>query len=80
MFLLGGLTFYSQAEFFLPRILLTEQANKLTIQLFVDQANSLSEKYQLLNILNTFTKTTALEPINQSIRLLGKKSRPTAVV
>lgn len=35
--LLGGLTFYSQAEFFLPRILLTEQANKLTIQLFVDR-------------------------------------------
>lgn len=73
--LLGGLTFYSQAEFFLPRILLTEQANKLTIQLFVDQANSLSEEIcQLLNILNTFTKTTALEPINQSIRLLGKKA------
>ncbi|MFZ7130072.1 isochorismate synthase [Avibacterium avium] len=71
--LVGGVQFYGESQFFLPRLYLQQQENKLNIQLFIDQTKNIEQERQAcLNALKTFEKSTALCPIQQSIHF-GKK-------
>lgn len=76
--LLGGLKFYGEGEFFLPRLLLRQQDNRLTVSLFIDNDKPLRQEYQAaLRCLETFDKTTALCPVRQTIRLCAQKATQT---
>lgn len=72
--LVGGLTFDGKTELFLPRLMLTQENDLLQVQLFIDHSQFEQEKQAILTLLETFDKTTALEPIKQPIQLLSKKA------
>ncbi|POY42149.1 isochorismate synthase [Avibacterium endocarditidis] len=42
--LLGGVQFYGESQFFLPRLYLQQQENKLNIQLFIDQTKDIEAR------------------------------------
>ncbi|MCI7719320.1 isochorismate synthase [[Pasteurella] aerogenes] len=66
--LIGGLTFDGETLLYLPRLLLLQEKDQLTVHLFIDnRVDWATEKAQLLPLLETFAKTTALLPIQQSI-------------
>lgn len=72
--LVGGLTFDGKTELFLPRLMLTQENDLLQVQLFIDHSQFEQEKQAILTLLETFDKTTALEPIKQPIQLLSQKA------
>lgn len=72
--LVGGLTFDGKTELFLPRLMLTQENDLLQVHLFIDHSQFEQEKQAILALLETFDKTTALEPIKQSIQLSSQKA------
>ncbi|MFZ7164704.1 isochorismate synthase [Avibacterium avium] len=73
--LVGGVEFYGQSQFFLPRLYLEKKQNKLKIQLFIDVTNNFQYEHQAcLEALKTFEKSTALNPIQQSIHFVKKQA------
>ncbi len=76
--LLGGLKFYGEGEFFLPRLLLRQHEAQLTVSLFLDNCKPLRQECDAaLRCLETFDKTTALCSIRQLIHLCGQKATQT---
>lgn len=71
--LVGGVQFYGECQFILPRLLLLQQENKLKIQLFIDNNQPFAQEYEACAVaLKTFEKHTALLPIRQSIHFVKK--------
>ncbi|WP_040975499.1 isochorismate synthase [Necropsobacter massiliensis] len=76
--LLGGLKFYDEGEFFLPRLLLRRHATHLTVSLFIDNRKPLRQECDAaLSCLETFANTTALCSVHRAIRLYGQKATQT---
>ncbi|PJG83852.1 isochorismate synthase [Caviibacterium pharyngocola] len=74
--LFGGLTFYAHAGFFLPRLVLQQQNDELSVSLFIDNGkkNPTEERKAIAALLETFEKITALQPVRQQIRLTEQKA------
>ncbi|MDP9500615.1 isochorismate synthase MenF [Bisgaard Taxon 45] len=72
--LLGGLQFYGEALFVLPRLLLEQDQAGVTVTLFVDAKQFEQDKQIALACLSTFDKQTALETVKQTISLISQKA------
>ena len=73
--LVGGLTFGGQSYFFLPRLLLRQDQYQLHASLFIDwQKDIEQEKQAAADYLKTLKKSTALQSLDQSIRLIEQKA------
>ncbi|MXN88259.1 isochorismate synthase [Pasteurella canis] len=72
--LVGGLQFYGETLFVLPRILLQQTQTSLTVTLFIDTQDFVQDKQRALDSLETFTKQSVLKPIQQPIQLLSQKA------
>lgn len=72
--LVGGLTFHRQAYFYLPRLLLKQQQNKLSVCLFMKTANWQQEIFLADKLIKSLEKSPPLLPLEQSIQLIGQKA------
>lgn len=73
--LVGGVQFYGESQFYLPRLCLWQQENKLKIAFFVDRDKDPQSEYNAcLLALKTFEKSTALCSIHQSIHFVKKRA------
>ncbi|MDO5054481.1 MAG: isochorismate synthase MenF [Pasteurella oralis] len=72
--LIGGLQFYGETLFVLPRLLLQQTPTGLTVTLFIDTQDFIQDKRLAIHCLETFTKQTALQPVQQQIHLVAQKA------
>ena len=73
--LVGGLTFGGQSYFFLPRLLLRQDQYQLHASLLIDRQKDIEqEKQAAADYLKTLKKSTALQSLDQSIRLIEQKA------
>ncbi|NNI30892.1 isochorismate synthase [Pasteurella multocida] len=72
--LLGGLQFYGDALFVLPRLLLQQRQDGMAITLFIDGKQFEQDKLVALACLSTFEKQTALQMVKQKISLISQKA------
>ena len=73
--LVGGLTFGGQSYFFLPRLLLRQDQYQLHASLFINRQKDIEqEKQAAADYLKTLKKSTALQSLDQSIRLIEQKA------
>ncbi|MGQ0287072.1 isochorismate synthase [Pasteurellaceae bacterium 22721_9_1] len=73
--LVGGLTFDKQVNFWLPRLVLTQEGDKVIATLYIDnEKNIVAEQEAALTALKNIAKFTALEPIQQKVRWIGQKA------
>ncbi|MGC7560524.1 isochorismate synthase [Pasteurella sp. PK-2025] len=75
--LVGGVQFYGETCFILPRLLLKQTQAGLKVSLFVDATRFSDEKAQALACLETFEKWTALDAVAQPIHLMSQKATQT---
>lgn len=73
--LVGGMTFAKQGHFWLPRLMIEQNAQGVRISVYMDnQADGAQEKREALNALKTLQHFTALEPLKQQVKLVSQKA------
>ncbi|AKD37978.1 menaquinone-specific isochorismate synthase [Pasteurella multocida subsp. multocida OH4807] len=72
--LVGGMQFYGETRFVLPRILLQQTQAGVTVSVFIDTTNFVQDKQTALASLADFTHQAPLETVQQHIRLISQKA------
>lgn len=75
LILVGGMTFAKQGYFWLPRLLIEQNAQGVQISVYMDnQADNEQEKVEALQAIKTLQHFTALEPLQQQVQFVSQKA------
>lgn len=72
--LVGGVQFCGQPHFILPRLMLQQIDQHLSVRLFISQQDFSQDKLQALSVLKQLDKLTALSAINNELHIVQQKA------